>query len=114
MRARFAHNFTILKFEVFFLFFLKVLKCYFLFSYSKDDDDGSNEGSDEEYRRKRGKRRRYDTEYVDKMHKKREWEKKRSKILFEYYKYTYHRCSSSMVLFDLAWKTAKDNNDLLW
>ena len=36
------------------------------------------------------------------------------RILFEYYKYTYHRCSSSMVLFDLAWKSAKDNNDLLW
>jgi len=79
-----------------------------------EDDDESNEGSDEEYRRKRGKRRRYDNEYVEKMHKKREWEKKRSKVLFEYYKYTYHRCSSSMVLFDLAWKTAKDNNDLLW
>ena len=38
----------------------------------------------------------------------------RSKILFEYYKYTYHRCASSLVMFDLAWKSAKDNNDLLW
>jgi hypothetical protein len=38
----------------------------------------------------------------------------RGRILFEYYKYTYHRCPSSLVLFDLAWKIAKDNNDLLW
>ena len=78
------------------------------------------------------KRKRFDSEYFEKQHKRREWENKRyffskvldlnllkiinyrSKILFEYYKYTYHRCASSLVMFDLAWKSAKDNNDLLW
>jgi cell division control protein 45 len=60
------------------------------------------------------KRKRFDPEFLEKRHRKREWEEKRSKILFEYYKFTYHRCSSALVLFDLAWKSAKDNNDLLW
>lgn len=64
--------------------------------------------------KKLSKRRRFDPDYLEKMQKRRDWEAKRSKILFEYYKYTYHRCSSSLVLFDLAWKSAKDNNDLLW
>lgn len=82
-----------------------------------EDEENENENeSDEENSssRKLSKRKRYDPEYLEKMHRKREWEEKRSKILFEYYKYTYHRCSASMVLFDLAWKSAKDNNDLLW
>jgi cell division control protein 45 len=86
---------------------------------NEEEADGENQ-SDEEASaagsssRKVSKRRRYDPEYLTKMHKKREWEEKRSKTLFEYYKYTYHRCSASMVLFDLAWKSAKDSNDLLW
>lgn len=85
-----------------------------------EEDEDSNSSSTNRRKKKiktnssKSKRRRYDNEYLDKLHKKREWEAKRTKILFEYYKYTYHRCSSSLVLFDLAWKTAKDNNDLLW
>lgn len=94
----------------------------------EEDDDESVENDegdgDEAYeakiaerlqkKKKPNKRRRFDPEYLEKMQKRRDWEAKRSKILFEYYKYTYHRCSSSLVLFDLAWKSAKDNNDLLW
>lgn len=84
--------------------------------------DSANELSDEDEEqlaerlsnKSRTKRKRFDPEYLEKQHKRREWENKRSKILFEYYKYTYHRCSSSLVMFDLAWKSAKDNNDLLW
>jgi len=78
--------------------------------HSDGDDDDSNRPSG----KSRSKRKRFDAEYFEKQHKRREWENKRSKILFEYYKYTYHRCSSSLVMFDLAWKSAKDNNDLLW
>lgn len=90
---------------------------------SGDDEDEDEEiGSDEDEAESAkkassklaSKRRRFDPEYLEKMQKRRDWEAKRSKILFEYYKYTYHRCSSSLVLFDLAWKSAKDNNDLLW
>lgn len=91
----------------------------------EEEDDDSNDdevGSDEEESvtaerlssKKSSKRRRFDPDYLEKMQKRRDWEAKRSKILFEYYKYTYHRCASSLVLFDLAWKSAKDNNDLLW
>ncbi len=89
----------------------------------EDDEEEAEEGEDEEAearlaekasQKKVSKRRRFDPDYLEKMQKRRDWEAKRSKILFEYYKYTYHRCSSSLVLFDLAWKSAKDNNDLLW
>lgn len=98
----------------------------------EDEDDDEDEeqiseedaelGSDEESETKlatklaakKSKKKRFDPDYLEKMQKRRDWESKRSKILFEYYKYTYHRCSSSLVLFDLAWKSAKDNNDLLW
>lgn len=98
----------------------------------EDEDDNEDEeqiseedaelGSDEESETKlatklaakKSKKKRFDPDYLEKMQKRRDWESKRSKILFEYYKYTYHRCSSSLVLFDLAWKSAKDNNDLLW
>lgn len=77
-----------------------------------DEDEG--EMAERLRTRKKNKRRRFDPDYLEKMQKRRDWEAKRSKILFEYYKYTYHRCASSLVLFDLAWKSAKDNNDLLW
>ncbi len=43
---------------------------------SDDDDNDENEDSNIE-RKKGSKRRRYDDEYIEKMHKKREWEKKR-------------------------------------
>lgn len=77
---------------------------------ANEEDNSDGEESD----KGRSKRKRFDPDFLEKMHAKREWENKRSKILFEYYKYTYHRSASSMVLFDLAWKSAKDNNDLLW
>lgn len=88
----------------------------------EDDEDDDEIRSDEDEAemaerlraRKKNKRRRFDPDYLEKMQKRRDWEAKRSKILFEYYKYSYHRCASSLVLFDLAWKSAKDNNDLLW
>ncbi len=86
----------------------------------EDDEDGVRSDEDESEMaerlrdKKKNKRRRFDPDYLEKMQKRRDWEAKRSKILFEYYKYTYHRCASSLVLFDLAWKSAKDNNDLLW
>jgi molybdenum cofactor biosynthesis enzyme MoaA len=41
----------------------------------QDDDEDLSTG-----RRKDSKRRRYDTEYIEKMHKKREWEKKRLRV----------------------------------
>jgi cell division control protein 45 len=87
--------------------------------YDREEDDNEDD-EDEEARassrikKAKAKRKRFDPDYLEKMHKKREWEDKRSKILFEYYKYTYNRCASSLVMFDLAWKSAKDNNDLLW
>ena len=83
----------------------------------EEDEEESSRGAARKSRASAAatkRRKRFDPTFLEKRMKKREWEEKRSKILFEYYKYTFHRCSSSLVLFDLAWKSAKDNNDLLW
>uniref|UniRef100_A0A2L2YGM4 Cell division control protein 45-like protein n=1 Tax=Parasteatoda tepidariorum TaxID=114398 RepID=A0A2L2YGM4_PARTP len=45
---------------------------------------------------------------------KRLWEENRNKIMFEYSQISYFGESSSCIMFDLAWKMSRDNNDLLW
>lgn len=42
-----------------------------------DDDGSSNSTAAAKWRRNRNKRKRFDEEYLEKMHKKREWEQKR-------------------------------------
>lgn len=34
--------------------------------------------------------------------------------MFEYSQYGYYGKSSALILFELAWKLAKDNFDVLW
>lgn len=46
--------------------------------------------------------------------RRRLWEENREKILFDYYQTTYYGEPSSLIVFDLAWKMSRDNNDLLW
>lgn len=46
-------------------------------SDEEQDDDEEDEDDEVKSRRKLTKRKRFDTEYLEKMHKKREWEDKR-------------------------------------
>ncbi|CRL06286.1 CLUMA_CG018964, isoform A [Clunio marinus] len=51
---------------------------------------------------------------MKKNREKREWEKKRDRILFNYSQNSYYTRSSALVFFELAWQMSKDSLDLLW
>lgn len=46
--------------------------------------------------------------------RRRIWEENREKTLFDYYQTTYYGEPTAFLVFDLAWKMSRDNNDLLW
>lgn len=79
--------------------------------YHEDDESQSDEESSEE---QGAKRPRLDEEELKKRKKKREWEDRRKEILFDYEEFSYYGTSTSLLLYELAWKMSKDNNDLLW
>ncbi|XP_035232048.1 cell division control protein 45 homolog [Stegodyphus dumicola] len=49
-----------------------------------------------------------------KRRERRLWEENRDKIMFDYNQISYFGEPSSQIMFDLAWKMSRDNNDLLW
>lgn len=51
---------------------------------------------------------------VMRRREKRLWEENRSKIMFDYTQTSYYGEASASLMFDLAWKMSRDNNDLLW
>ncbi|UYV66717.1 CDC45 [Cordylochernes scorpioides] len=53
-------------------------------------------------------------EVLEKRREIREWINKRHELLFAYQQFSYHGTPSSMIMFDLAWKMSRDNNELLW
>ncbi|KAK6620629.1 hypothetical protein RUM43_010922 [Polyplax serrata] len=84
----------------------------------EDDNDSSEECrggySDEENESSESKRRRMCEEAITKRRERKTWEEKRDKLMFEYSQYGYYGKSSALILFELAWKLAKDNFDVLW
>jgi len=75
---------------------------------SSDEDSGND--SDESS----GKPRRMDERTLEKRREKRLWAEKRQKVLYEYAQFSGYGTSSAFLMFELAWKMSKDNNDLLW
>lgn len=69
-------------------------------------DDESEDEEDEE--------RRLNENYVMRRRERRLWEENRDKVMFDYYQISYFGEPSSHLMFDLAWKMSRDNNDLLW
>lgn len=49
-----------------------------------------------------------------KNRQKREWEKNRDQIIFNYSQFNYYAKSAALTIFDLAWQMSKDTLDLLW
>ncbi|KAK2169147.1 hypothetical protein LSH36_12g20040 [Paralvinella palmiformis] len=76
-----------------------------------DEDDLDNDSDDPETGQKK---RRFDEAALIKRMEKRKWEENRKKILFEYTEFSGYGLSSSLLLYDMAWKMSKDTNDLLW
>ncbi|CAI8047238.1 Cell division control protein 45 homolog [Geodia barretti] len=85
------------------------------------EEDGEEEGeeffSDEEVEDSvtGGKRRRREGEASYEARRKRHlWRRKREEILYKYSEFNYHSTAASLVLYELAWRLTRDNNELLW
>lgn len=51
---------------------------------------------------------------LEKRSKRQTWQRERRKKLFEYTQFSFYSNSTALIMFDLAWKLSKDNNELLW
>ena len=49
-----------------------------------------------------------------KRRNRRLWEDQRAKILFDYQQFSFIGLSTAVLMYELAWKMSRDNNDLLW
>lgn len=88
-----------------------------------DDDDGienDDDDDDEDVENTENSNRR-PTSHIEKFERrlrknreKRDWEKTRDRVLFNYSQYSYYARSTSLVIYELAWKMSKDSLDLLW
>lgn len=78
--------------------------------FREDEESEEEEESDEEG----GKRPRFDEAALEKRRERRQWEQQRHKIVFDYTQFSYFGSSTSILMFDLAWKLSKDSNELLW
>ena len=76
-----------------------------------DDEGGSEKEDDDENEQKKA---RFDEAAILKRRERRLWEEKRTKLLFEYQQFSFYGASSSLLMFELAWKMSRDTNDLLW
>ncbi len=76
-----------------------------------DGDEGIEGNENVDYG---NKKRRFDETSILKRRDRRLWEEKRAKILFEYQQFSYTGSSTAMLMYELAWKMSRDNNDLLW
>lgn len=88
-----------------------------------DDDDNDEDNNDDEIvnsddeeiiESRQSKRRRLNEEDIIKRRERREWERKRETILFNYMQYSYYGKSSAVVVFEMAWKMSKDSLDMVW
>ncbi|XP_055380499.1 cell division control protein 45 homolog [Condylostylus longicornis] len=74
-------------------------------SENEEDEDSENENLD--FAQRHEKR-------IIKQREKRSWEQERDRIMFDYTQYSYYGRSSSMTIFELAWKLSKDSIEFLW
>ncbi|XP_077296461.1 cell division cycle protein 45 [Arctopsyche grandis] len=80
-----------------------------------DQDDGDHSSEEESARETRMERlQRTTEESLRKRREKRAWEENRNKLMFDYTQFSFYSRSSAVIMFELAWKLSKDNNDLLW
>ena len=56
---------------------------------------------------------RFDETAILKRRERRNWEEKRTKILFEYQQFSDYGSSTAFLMYELAWKMSRDTNDLV-
>lgn len=80
---------------------------------SDDDEDIENSDPENNERNPSSNLEKFQQRLV-RERKKREWEKNRDQILFNYSQFSYYAKSTALMFFDLAWQMSKDSLDLLW
>ncbi|CAK8692483.1 cell division control protein 45 homolog [Clavelina lepadiformis] len=77
--------------------------------YDSDDEDSENDETEQV-----SKRHRFDEATLEKRRERKKWEEKRKEIIFDYEEFSFYGPSAAMLVYELAWKMSKDNNDQLW
>ena len=85
---------------------------------SDEDEEGNYAGQDDhdenvDYGNSK-RRRRFDEKSIIKRRDRRLWEEQRAKILFDYQQFSFVGPSTAVLMYELAWRMSRDNNDLLW
>lgn len=81
--------------------------------HNEDDEDDNMEGENSSNRRKTTHIERFERR-LKRNREKRDWEKTRDRVLFNYTQNSYYARSTALIFFELAWQTSKDTLDLLW
>lgn len=82
-----------------------------------EDNDHNDENVDENGRSRQQQQITHIERFERRLRKnreRREWEKIRDRVLFNYSQYSYYTRSTALTFFELAWQTSKDTLDLLW
>lgn len=85
-----------------------------VFRDESEDDEEHQDDDEDENSDSGNKRPRFDEKSILKRRNRRLWEEQRAKVLFEYQQFSYIGSSTAVVMYELAWKMSRDNNDLLW
>jgi len=83
-------------------------------SSDEDKEISGDDDHDENVDYGNSKRRRFDEKSIMKRRDQRLWEEQRAKILFDYQQFSFVGPSTAVLMYELAWKMSRDNNDLLW
>lgn len=78
-----------------------------------EDDDEENENDNTDNPRPSSNLEKYERR-LKKNRERREWEKSRDRILFNYSQNSYYTRSTALTFFELTWQMSKDSLDLLW
>ena len=83
-------------------------------SENNDSTEENGNSDDEENVDYGNKKRRFDEKSILKRRERRLWEEERAKVLFDYEQFSFIGPSTAILMYELAWKMSRDNNDLLW
>jgi cell division control protein 45 len=86
-----------------------------------DEEEQLREGSDDEGIAEGGESSNRQETHMERFERRlrrnrerRDWEKTRDRVLFNYSQYSYYTRSTALIFFELAWQMSKDTLDLLW
>ena len=78
-----------------------------------EDDDEENEDENTDNPRPSSNLEKFERR-LRKNRERREWEKSRDRILFNYTQNSFYTRSTALTFFELTWQMSKDSLDLLW